>query len=175
MNQRTTARLEAAAQALLKGRRDIPVDLDQISRDLGLDVIRRPTLDYQGEAVSGLLIQKSGRRVCAINTSDPPNRQRFTWAHEIGHLILHPTRTEHFDMKARSSSNIGNAREEAEANQFAASLLMPAYLVREKAGDRNLDLYWDDWRDSLVSDLAREFKVSVEAMSIRLHHLGLIS
>jgi Zn-dependent peptidase ImmA (M78 family) len=58
---------------------------------------------------------------------------------------------------------------EVEANQFAGALLMPTRLLRQRAlrfGSRQL-------HDEHVGELAREFKVSEQAMAIRLSTLGL--
>ncbi|MBV9735664.1 MAG: XRE family transcriptional regulator [Acidisphaera sp.] len=46
-----------------------------------------------------------------LNTGQPKDRWRFSLAHEIGHLVMHTT---------------PNPEQERQANQFAASLLMPA-------------------------------------------------
>jgi Zn-dependent peptidase ImmA (M78 family) len=65
----------------------------------------------------------------------------------------------------------GIDHKEIEANQFAASLLMPESVVREQvrlvAADRPLD-------DIDVSLLARQFMVSEQAITIRLSTLGLL-
>lgn len=53
---------------------------------------------------------------------------------------------------------------ETEANNFAASLIMPAELVKRA---------WEKLRD--VEDCAQVFNVSVEAMSIRLSRFGLVN
>ena len=52
---------------------------------------------------------------------------------------------------------------EKEANNFAASLIMPEALVRRA---------WDTVKD--IEECAKIFNVSVSAMSIRLTRLGLI-
>jgi Zn-dependent peptidase ImmA (M78 family) len=59
---------------------------------------------------------------------------------------------------------------EIEANQFAASLLMPAKLVRAHAARFGKGPLLEDE----VRHLAREFEVSEQAMTIRLTNLGLI-
>lgn len=58
--------------------------------------------------------------------------QRFTLAHEIGHLILHPGRIYHRDRPLNGGeSNAGLPYVEREANAFAAELLMPERLIVE--------------------------------------------
>ncbi len=65
----------------------------------------------------------------------------------------------------------GTQQEEKEANQFAAALLMPADQVRAAVAEQP----FDPTRDDELPNLARRFKVSPQAMTTRLIHLGLIS
>ena len=57
-----------------------------------------------------------------------PIRDRFTIAHEIGHYFLHSLAGERKICANREGSNLV----EWEANWFAASFLMPKYLIEEK-------------------------------------------
>ena len=101
-----------------------------------------------------------------VNHNDSPFRQRFTIAHEIGHAVLHSENykkngiLEQIDM-FRTGKEAGNELE-LEANEFAATLLMPENLVRK---------YWSSWGS--VEMLADIFKVSLSAMSYRLYKLKL--
>ena len=62
-------------------------------------------------------------------------------------------------------------REEIEANQLGAALLMPRCLVRQEIRAQDLDL-----DDSEASDLlAKRFQVSTAAMSNRLQNLRLLA
>jgi Zn-dependent peptidase ImmA (M78 family)/DNA-binding XRE family transcriptional regulator len=93
-----------------------------------------------------------------LNTSRSAERQRYDAAHELGHLILHGEK----DMNPSSSKD-----REAEANQFAASFLMPrgAVLAQSMSGAS---------LDRILA--ARSFwKVSAMAMTHRLHELHLLS
>lgn len=60
----------------------------------------------------------SGEYVIFYDSSQPITTQRFTIAHEIGHILLH-----HF--------NYPNENREQEANMFAARLLMPMCVLYE--------------------------------------------
>jgi Zn-dependent peptidase ImmA (M78 family) len=62
-------------------------------------------------------------------------------------------------------------QQEAEANQFAASLLMPENILRERIAEFHLPT--GQPRGYLASRLASEFLVSKEAMIYRLAALGL--
>lgn len=60
-----------------------------------------------------------------VNEFDSPTRQRFTIAHELGHLALHENQGSIVDFRKEIFDfNISDERE-VEANSFAAELLMP--------------------------------------------------
>lgn len=68
--------------------------------------------DFQSLGVDGLTLQPHGLPPCVfLNSAMPGDRQRFTLAHELGHAIMH---------------QVPSATMEAEADEFAAALLMPA-------------------------------------------------
>jgi Zn-dependent peptidase ImmA (M78 family) len=85
------------------------------------------------------------------------HRQRFTMAHELGHLMLHPT-----GIMFRDDDFRGTLRER-EANEFAANFLMPTWILHS---------YAMDGRWSKI-DLAKMFLVSPQAMEIQLRTMGL--
>lgn len=62
-----------------------------------------------------------------------PGRRHFTIAHEIGHYVLHPRECLDHDDKAENFTVWNNPDEEAEANLFAAELLMPEFLFKPRA------------------------------------------
>ncbi len=151
-----------------------PVDIEFIARTLGIEVV----LDDLGNDVSGLLVSR-GRTACiAVRKTDAPVRRRFTIAHEVGHFVLghslqqkalvHADQQHQVIYRSQSASE-GLDPREVQANQFAASILMPAKLLREAAARLGAPL-----RDTDVSTLAREFKVSEVAMTIRLTTIGLL-
>jgi Zn-dependent peptidase ImmA (M78 family) len=75
---------------------------------------------------------------------------------------------EHAQVMYRSSTaSEGLDPLEVQANQFAASLLMPSRLLRDRADKLQRPLFEDD-----VRTLADEFKVSEQSMTIRLTTLG---
>jgi len=79
------------------------------------------------DEVSGKLFLKS--RIIYVNSNDSVVRQRFTIAHELGHIQLH---TKRIDRDIVISRKTDTGLLEKEANVFAASLLMPRRLVYEK-------------------------------------------
>jgi Zn-dependent peptidase ImmA (M78 family) len=165
-----------AAERLVErfGVHTAPVDVESIASMLDLRIV---TEDL-GSDISGLLVSRDGSACIAVQRSDHSNRRRFTIAHEIGHFVLrhHLQRNElvHADPHTQVIYRSPRASEgldpiEVQANQFAASLLMPARLVQEHVGRLQKPL-----SESSVKSLAKEFKVSEQAMTIRLTALGLI-
>jgi Zn-dependent peptidase ImmA (M78 family) len=123
--------------------------------------------------VSGFLLRDKGSITIAINKQHPPNRQRFTLAHEIGHLVLHADQGDRLWLDKAyyfrdGSSSKGDQASEVQANQFAAGLLMPEELVRAEVGDI------DHITEIDVKRLAKKFEVSERAMTFRLISLELL-
>lgn len=155
--------------------RRAPVNVRAITEHYA-QVIARP-LD---EEISGALIPpETVGWTILVNSTHPTVRQRFTLAHELGHLILHGYTTPHADRRfkfrdARSSE--GSAVEEIQANQFAAELLMPRSMVLAAAKSHTIEHTPlnegdDDALEVLAADLAQRFQVSRQAMLIRLSSL----
>jgi Zn-dependent peptidase ImmA (M78 family) len=140
--------------------RTAPVDVAAAAEKLGVKVFAAKL----PEKVSGVLLRdpsygtKSGF-VIFVDEDEPAVRQRFTAAHELGHFIHHKEAVgyKNEDNYLLRSDGMSN-RQEAEANRFAASLLMPFDLIEEAM------------RDGVTSpkELAKHFNVSEIAMSIRL-------
>ena len=115
--------------------------------------------------------------VC-VNAWHSQNRQRFTIAHEIGHIILHNEELKGGALvdktitmlrrDARSASGVH--RIEVEANQFAAALLMPRGFIDEYMEEHGLDYGVINDEDA-IEDMARAFQVSSMAMAIRLGNI----
>jgi Zn-dependent peptidase ImmA (M78 family) len=118
---------------------------------------------------------KDGTPIIGVNALHHPNRQRFTLAHEVGHLVLHRpeiTKQIHVDkgfpMLMRDAASAAGVDEmEIEANFFAAELLMPEDFLARSLQGQSFDI--DD--EGAVSALAKEYKVSVAAMRFRLGNL----
>lgn len=163
----------AQAAALLDrvGVRSVPVLLEKIGEHLGAK-IRFSPLD---EELSGMIFIRDGIPIIGVNAIHHPNRQRFTLAHEFGHLVLHKRAllsVVHVDKKfpfllRDSRSAAGTDKMEIEANQFAAELLMPEPQLARQLVSRSFDI--DD--DAPLEELAREFRVSKQAMSHRIENI----
>jgi Zn-dependent peptidase ImmA (M78 family) len=147
---------------------NVPVLVDKIAKAVGAQVVFSP-LD---EELSGMVVVNENRTLIGVNSLHHPNRQRFTIAHEIGHLELHRkfiTDRIHVDRKfpvlmRDPNSATGTDRLEIEANRFAAELLMPEWAVRRVLENESIDI--DD--DRTVADMAKKFRVSRQALQYRL-------
>jgi len=162
---------EAALELISRhGIKAAPVSIERIAKSLGIRLEYAP-LDAE---LSGLACVKDGVPIVGVNTLHAPNRQRFTIAHEIGHLQLHRTELEgsvHVDrgsLRRDALAAAGVDAKEIEANRFAAELLMPAEFLKAALGDRSIDI--ED--DEAVAALAKRFRVSEAAMRFRLSSLG---
>lgn len=149
-----------------------PIDVHKVARSLGMTIVTARL----GEDISGLLITEDGAATICVQRAHHRRRQRFTIAHEIGHHYLRhqfePGEHVHVDRGTLVSRRSGRSSEgtdpmEVEANQFAASLLMPRQLV-----EREIDRHRTLLTDAVVSELAKAFDVSEQAMAIRLGTLG---
>jgi Zn-dependent peptidase ImmA (M78 family) len=145
------------------GRVTFPVDPVRIAESIGVEVVRA-NLERD---VSGLLVKdpKENSARIFLNRRDHERRQRFTCAHEIGHLTKRgpdvDERIGYVDSRDTLAS-AGTDPEEIWANGFAAELLMPAVAVRT---------LWA--KGTSVPKIARTFGVSEEAMQVRLATLRL--
>ena len=87
-----------------------------------------------------------------VNKGAPPDRYRYTLAHEIGHIVMH----------ANPSATM-----EREADQFAAEFLMPKREIKPHfARPFNLQK---------AAELKTYWKVAMSALIRRAHDLGMIS
>jgi len=78
--------------------------------------------------IAGLIDTRRG--IIKVAGCFPYEVQRFTGAHELGHLALHPGLPLHRD-RPLSGDNMSTDRREREANYFAACFLAPEKLVRQ--------------------------------------------
>lgn len=105
--------------------------------------------DFDGLAVDGVTVRQSGLPRCVfLNRGQPADRQRFTLAHELGHIIMH---------------RVPSPEMEDEANDFASALLMPANDIKRALGPKvtiqKLAALKPAWRVSMNALLYRARKV----------------
>jgi Zn-dependent peptidase ImmA (M78 family) len=153
-----------------------PVPVERIARLLDVEI---RYVSFQGD-ISGMVAREGKHPVIGVNTSHSTARQRFTIAHEIGHLELgHLPEGSggdgvHIDrdfkvMLRDSNSSQATDPTEIEANAYAAALLMPrSMLIKEQELSSGFDI--ED--DRLIQGLAARYKVSTQAMSFRLNNIA---
>lgn len=150
-----------------------PVPVEQLALFRGADVHYEP---FPGELSGMVHRQPNGRAVIGVNAVHSPTRQRFTIAHELGHLVLHKDEQFHVDENSPigfrsplSSQAVDSA--EIEANQFAAELLMPVSLLNAEIAKIPSNISTEE----AIAMLAEAFGVSEQAMTFRLSGLGILS
>lgn len=113
--------------------------------------------DFGTERVdSRSFLTRKGNPVIVYNKSLLGDRQRFTLAYELGHLILHT-----------SVSDYGDRDIDHEANLFAAEFLMPESEIRSE--------FKEGISVTKLADLKRKWKVSMIALLYRAHDLEELS
>ncbi len=159
---RQAACRKAAHELLAKVRIGAPSEID---------------LEVLAFAAGGLLIEEGGletaegRLVAAPNVGGSirvkeglhPGRKRFTIAHEIGHYVLHPHESHDRQHGRKDFAIWHDTSEEAEANIFAAELLMPESLFKPRSRGRVPSL-------ALLDNLAEEFGSSIMATAFQYIH-----
>jgi Zn-dependent peptidase ImmA (M78 family) len=146
-----------------------PVDVDAIAKRLGVPIYTRPL----PKDISGFLHRNESAALIAVNSKQAKTRQRFTIAHELGHLILnHKPNQVHvdrnYDILFRANA-VSADPEETQANFFAAALLMPYEFLKQ-----DLQPFQNNgsFEDSVLEQLRERYGVSMQALIIRLNSLG---
>ncbi|GLY32539.1 XRE family transcriptional regulator [Kineosporia sp. NBRC 101731] len=139
-----------------------PEFAEVIEAAFGADV----TVCALGPGFDGLSVSSDEVKLILVGTSQIPARQRFTIAHELGHLLNGDDQQLHVD------ANVYDAeyrldQSERQANAFAATLLMPLERLRAEAGTSKID-------ETSFARLADELAVSPSSLALRLKDLGLI-
>jgi Zn-dependent peptidase ImmA (M78 family) len=141
-----------------------PVDVYGLAEEIGIKVLHDKNIS---DSVSGTIERnKYGQYVIRVNSAHSETRKRFTVAHELGHYIYH---REQIDQKAIADNRLYrrlqdnpkyndqiDAKEETQANRFAATLLMPYDVIVQLKNEGNS---CDQIADKLI--------VSKQAMKIR--------
>jgi hypothetical protein len=153
-------------EELLKdlGLYESPIRIVDVAEKLGAECFFVDDVEWSGAIEAST---KTGEANIYVHRKHPKTRQRFTIAHEIGHLILH---TDEEDIQGewtfanRDHNLIGQSDEEQQANGYAAKLLMPRPMVRSVVAKFGPD----------VDLLSKEFEVSRAAMRNQLDNLNLL-
>jgi Zn-dependent peptidase ImmA (M78 family) len=136
-------------------------------------------VSFDGD-MSGMLAREGAGYLIGVNALHSKTRQRFTIAHELGHLELghlgqygeHEILIDrHFKVMLRDErSSQASDPMEIDANAYAAELLMPTAMLIAERELRSSGVDYED--DTLVHTLALRYKVSRQAMTFRLANLA---
>jgi Zn-dependent peptidase ImmA (M78 family) len=154
---------KAKARLLIKefGLTAPPVDVEAILKARGA-VVKYHMIEEIDYAVTFFY---KGRHYVSVNVCNP-GRDRWSLAHELGHIELGHYHTYNLDTLAEDKLTEKERKTlDREADVFARDLLMPTAWVRSIAGGAV------EFKD--IDCLAERFEVSWEAMMIRLDELGL--
>lgn len=129
-----------------------PIDVERLARRMGVEIAHEHDYRYSGRLESAESPVPYAH--IFVNPLEPRKRQRFTIAHELGHLMKHPVGVQWRDTDYKGTP------QEREANNYAAALLMPAWMLEQYA--------------QVTTDprsLATAFDVGVQAMEYRLQNV----
>ncbi|MDZ7288953.1 MAG: ImmA/IrrE family metallo-endopeptidase [candidate division KSB1 bacterium] len=134
----------------------VPVPVEEIAKYYGFQV---KFLDQPPDKFSGILLRD--KKAIGINQHHHPVRQRFSLSHELGHYFLdHPDASEEIPdeegMEKRKTY-------EAEADEFAAELLMPRELLKSALKE-----------GADIETLRTKFQVSRHVVAIQLRKHGFL-
>lgn len=151
-------------------RKSAPVDVERLISDFGLELDLEARLP--ANITSELIRIGDGLYRVSINVDQPALRKRFSMAHALGHYLLHKHDlgigvSDTMAYRAPRTGPLANPRiteqHEADANRFAANLLMPDALVQSfyvKTGGN-------------IAEMSRVFQTSKELIRYAVHSLGL--
>ena len=135
------------------GLQPIP-NLVELLEEHGIKILSMPLASIDGLAARVRREDQSVVSAIVVNRRDWGERQRFTVAHELGHLAL--------DVAPKVD-------DEKSAHRFAGAFLMPAAALRAKVGRTRNAIGWSE-----LFELKRIFGVSVQALTHRCRELGII-
>ncbi|MBV9869178.1 MAG: ImmA/IrrE family metallo-endopeptidase [Frankiaceae bacterium] len=141
-----------------EGDEDIEELAQYCEEKLGIDVAIEPL----PPGVDGLSIACGNYQLALISSAIPATRQRYTLAHEIGHLAAGDSNELTIDETLTGQSDV-----EARATAFAAAFLMPESSLRRSLGSVGPT-------EATIVDMLVRYKVSLDTLATRLYYLELV-
>ena len=141
-------------------------NLTKLAASLGAKV---ELADFNSDTVSARVFEDETTKdtyTIQIARNEPVRRQKFSLAHEIGHIIFHKVNTTPLVEYRRPLLEYADPNQlykETQANVFASALLIPEGMARSA---------WVNIHD--IDDIAEIFEVSRSAAYVRLNSLGLL-
>jgi len=159
-----------------------PIDLSPIIKELNIKILKN--FDTNNIHNIGYIKVENNDIIIWINPLKNlyPTRERFTIAHELGHLFLHIApnniNAEFEDTEENLMRNNYWNFQEYEANNFAARLLMPKELILTYANklynQYKIEHSSLPTKEEFIKIMAEVFNVSKTAMEYRLKNIGII-
>lgn len=148
---------------------NFPRNIVDICEKLGIEV--QETKQFP-DNICGIIFKENNKYIILVNKFHSIGRKSFTIAHELGHYFLHKELLDtNNELVSYTKSNgskvpalargIDYNKREAQANQFAADILMPEkeFLAKCECCDS-------------IEEVAGYFAVSTQAASVRANNLG---
>lgn len=161
----TKKQIQAAARRFVESHKlHPPVDLKKAVKIINAELV----FIEMPKSVSGLVIAPGDGMFLygiSINTKHSYYHQRFTLAHEIGHVMLNHLSGIKYNVSMFSDINnftLENYIQERDANIFAAEMLIPTPHLK------NI-VFSSGWRD--INSLCRLYQVSEQVISIKLKEI----
>ena len=155
---RDVAEADRAARSLREhwglGNDPIP-NLVELLEEQGIKVLAVDLTNIDGLTAHVRRPEHSVVPVIVVNHRDWGERQRFTLAHELGHLVMEVAT---------------KVDEEKAANRFARAFLMPANALWAAIGKHRTSIGWGE-----LFELKQLFGTSVQAITYRCKDLGIFS
>lgn len=137
-----------------------PVNVISIAEKLGFKIV---PYDFPKTMSAKIFIEGTIKAI-GINKNDPKVRQSFSIAHELGHYLSGHKDYSYEEKNLQIKEKIyldPQHHDEEEANEFAAELLMPEFMLKKHVIGTKLDIPY----------LANKYGVSEQAMTIQLVNL----
>lgn len=138
----------------------LPIDLKAILEKKGYEYLE---VDTFLDSIDALFIKEGGVFYAAVNAKHHPHRQRFSLAHELGHILLNHNPSYYHSGISLDNPPVSQQPTSAEkmfeqeANTFAGELLVPLEMLK-KEFKKTTD----------IGDLSKVFFVSSAVMGIAI-------
>ena len=147
---------------------EIPINLEGLLENIGISALPTDFTALETKLnkghILGLVLSNRKNAVIYYGKNEKPNRQKFTIAHELGHICSHiAPRSDDYAYIDWRIEEEAETETEKDANIFAGELLIPIKKLKE--------IYLSMKYPSSV-ELAKKFGVSVNVMEKRLEYLG---
>jgi hypothetical protein len=127
----STPRQPTPGEIIAKHQQKAPVHIVAIAEELGINVWEMHDLPegFSGKIWKDPLNGGGSGYSIGVRASDPIVRKRFTVAHEVAHFILHRNQLDGCLLEDIMYRGGLSNRQETQANQMAADILMPFSLI----------------------------------------------